>query len=96
MSSIAPQHGISSDPFRTAQDNGYTIAYYVEEYVNRLKDIGAPSNITGRLLTYDEAETLSSAIRGDGSYWLGSAYSNVNVRSVRGGSLLYNAAWSEG
>ena len=96
MSSVAPQHGISNDPFRMAQDNGYTIAYYVEEYVNTLKNLGAPSNITGRLLTYDEASNLSSTVKGTGSYWLGSAFSSINIRSVRGGSLSYNAACSEG
>ncbi len=40
------------------QDNGYTIAYYVENYVAKLKEIGAPSTIEGRLLSYEEAMEL--------------------------------------
>ena len=42
----------------TAQNNGYTIAYYVEQYVAKLKALGAPDTITGRLLKYSEAEDL--------------------------------------
>ena len=87
MSSVAPEYGIWSNPWRAAQDNGYTIAYYVEGYVNRLKSLGAPNNITGRLLTYEEANSTFS-------YWLGSAYSQNLVRSVNGGGLLNYFFWS--
>ena len=41
-----------------ANDNGYTIAYYVERYVNKLKSLGAPSSITGRLMYQQELEYL--------------------------------------
>ena len=51
------------------------------------KSLGAPNNITGRLLTYEEANSLSSTIKGNWSYWLGSAYSPDYVRCVSGGSL---------
>ena len=86
MSSVAPAYTYGN-PYGYAQDNGYTIAYYVEGYVNRLKSLGAPNNITGRLLTYEEANSLSSTIKGNWSYWLGSAYSPDYVRCVSGGSL---------
>ena len=38
---------------------GYSIAYYVEEYVGRLKEMGAPLTTTGRLLTVEEIEAAS-------------------------------------
>ena len=61
-----------SNGYGYAQDNGYTIAYYVENYVGTLKGLGAPNTITGRLLSYEEASSLSGTIKGNGSYWLGS------------------------
>ena len=95
MSSIAPEHGIYYSPWGYAQDNGYTIAYYVEEYVNTLKSLGAPNNITGRLLTYEEASSLSSTIRGTWSYWLGSTYNKINLMIVRSGSMDHNNFWTD-
>ncbi|MBP3841305.1 MAG: hypothetical protein IK997_04170, partial [Bacilli bacterium] len=64
---------------------GYSIAYYVEEYKTKLIEMGAPSTISGRLLTYEEADAAktiednSKSIIFDEyqSYWLGSA-SDVN------------------
>ena len=47
-----------SDPEVYVRNNGYTIAYYVENYVDTLKKLGAPSNIKGRLLSFDEAISL--------------------------------------
>ena len=93
MSSVAPEYGIWSNPFRAAQDNGYTIAYYVEGYVNRLKSLGAPNNISGRLLTNEEANSLSSTIKGNWSYWLGSALHQSSVRRVIGGSVSSHYFW---
>ena len=71
-------------------DSNSTIYEYINGqngYVNRLKAMGAPSMITGRLLTYEEADAAQSiedsgtSIIFDGrqSYWLGSAsnYSSV-------------------
>ena len=56
----------------------YSVAFYVEEYVNRLGIEG-----TGRLLTYPEANAMTQAQRTNGArYWLGSANNNDNVRSV--------------
>ena len=95
MSSVAPEYGIYSNPYRAATDNGYTIAYYVEGYVNRLKSLGAPNNITGRLLTYEEANSLSSTIKGNWSYWFGSANIRSSVRNVSGGSVSSDAFWND-
>ena len=55
---------------------------YIEGYLDNLKTItyGLPSTATGRLLTYDEANTLDSSIKGNGHpYWLGSAATDKNV-----------------
>ena len=57
-----------------AQNNGYTIDYYVDQYANKLKDLGSISTIKSRLLTKEEAESLSTEIRGAQSSWVGSAY----------------------
>ena len=70
-------------------------------YVNRLIEMGAPSTITGRLLSYEEAQTYSnlqsegtSVIYGNSSYWLGSADSIYNVWSVDDDGTLYDAFMS--
>jgi len=94
MSSVAPAYTYGN-PYGYAQDNGYTIAYYVEGYVNRLKSLGAPNNITGRLLTYEEANSLSSTIRGTFSYWLGSARHQSYDWDVVGGSVNSYYFWSD-
>ena len=54
---------------------------YVNEYVERLKEMGAPSTITGRLLSYEEAKACEdityeeTSIIGNGRYsWLGSVH----------------------
>ena len=96
MSSIAPSYGtytLSGNTWRAAQDNEYTIAYYVEGYVNILKGLGAPNDIEGRLLTYEEATSLSRTVKGNWSYWLGSAYNYNNVRHVIGGNFDYSSFW---
>ena len=95
MSSVAPTYTYGN-PYGYAQDNGYTIAYYVEGYVNRLKSLGAPNNITGRLLTYEEANSLSSTIKGNWSYWLGSASHRSRVWDVFGGSMHGDNFWNDG
>ena len=66
-----------------AGNNGYTIAYYVEEYISRLKTLGASRNIKGRLLTHEEANSLSSDIKGNTqNYWLGSASSYTYIKAI--------------
>ena len=53
----------------------YSIAYYVEEYVDRLGIEGE-----GRLLTYREANAMTQVQRANGAhYWLGSAGDNNGV-----------------
>ncbi len=91
---VEPQYTYGS-PWGYAQDNGYTIAYYVEHYAGTLKGLGAPNTITGRLLSYEEANSLSSTIKGNWSYWLGSGFDSGYVRSVYSGSIDYPFAfWS--
>lgn len=92
MSSTAPAYTYAST-LGYAQDNGYTISYYVEGYINKLKSLGAPSTITGRLLTYEEANSLSSTIKGTFSYWLGSASRSYDIGLVYGGSLGNRSFW---
>ena len=61
-----------------AGNANYSIAYYVEEYINRLGIEGE-----GRLLTYTEANAMTQAQRTNGAYyWLGSASDSRGVRSV--------------
>ena len=70
-------------------NNGYTIAYYVEGYVNRLGISG-----TGRLLTNEEALSLastnSSIIYNGTRYWLGSVSGQYNVRYVYNNTITNN------
>ena len=74
--------------------SGYSIAYYVEQYITTLKGMGAPSTITGRLLSYEEADDAqsiedngTSIIFNDTGYWLGSA-SSSHALSVGEGSAV--------
>ena len=77
---IKTEPDFNNDGFATS---GYSIAYYVEEYVDKLKTLGAPSTIEGRLLTYEEADAKKNILdSGTGTsiiltnnqkYWLGSA-----------------------
>ncbi len=94
MSSVAPTY-IYNNPWGYSQGNGYTIAYYVEGYVNTLKSLLAPNNITGRLLTYEEASALSNTMKGNWSYWLGSAHNRSTVKAVNVGSLSGNNLWND-
>ena len=67
----------------------YSIAYYVEEYVDRLGIEG-----TGRLLTYTEANAMTTAQRTNGArYWLGSASSNYRVRHVAASGVLGSSSF---
>ena len=57
--SIAPNIVYSpTSGYGLLQNNGYTISYYVENYINTLKGLGAPSTINGRLLSQEEATSL--------------------------------------
>ena len=91
---IAPD--FENDGWNTS---GYSIAHYVEQYVTALKQMGAPSTITGRLLSYEEADSAQSiedngtSIIFDGrqSYWLGSASDNGFVWGVSIGYSSYDS-----
>ena len=80
----APNYSVAFS--NNAGNANYSIAYYVEEYVNRLGIEG-----TGRLLTYPEANAMTSAQRANGAYyWLGSAYDYGIVWNVRTSGDLIN------
>lgn len=73
----AVEPDFSNNGFNTS---GYSIAYYVELYKSKLIEMGAPSTISARLLTYEEAynkqnveDNGTSIILGAPSFWLGSA-----------------------
>ena len=98
-------NGASYDgnPYPYVYDSNSTIYEYINGqsgYVNRLKSMGAPSTITGRLLTYEEADAVKEVGRVDidewtyttiifngSSYWLGSVQlsDNFHVWSVESG-----------
>ena len=79
----APNYSVAFN--NNAGNANYSIAYYVEEYVNRLGIEGE-----GRLLTYTEANAMTQVQRTNGAqYWLGSAYGNDGVwRVVTSGALI--------
>ena len=74
------------------EKNDFSIAKYVEEYIEILKELGAPINIKGRLLTYEEAVDLGCVYTENcqnapiwlntSSYWLGSAETFILVISI--------------
>ena len=80
----APNYSVAFS--NNAGNANYSIAYYVEEYVDRL-GIGA----SGRLLTYTEANAMTQAQRTNGAYyWLGSADHDRGVRIVNNYGTLVN------
>ena len=77
--STAPNYSVAFT--NNAGNANYSIAYYVEEYINRLGIEG-----TGRLLTYTEANAMTQVQRTNGAhYWLGSAGDSYDVWAVRPG-----------
>ena len=93
------QNGASYDgnPYPKVYDSNSSIYQYISGengYVNKLKTMGAPSTITGRLLTYEEADASqtieddgNSIIFNDTAYWLGSAYNTDSVWHVLEGDF---------
>jgi len=67
-------------------------------YVDKLKEMGAPSTITGRLLSYEEADSAQSIedngtsiiFDGSQSYWLGSASGDNYVWFVISSDSSFN------
>ena len=87
--------------------NNYSVAKYVEEYITKLKEIGAPSDITGRLLTYNEVSTLGCDSNNyscenaptwvyETSYWLGWANGNYIVWVVVSNGRLDHGHFYDG
>ncbi len=76
LSNTAPEmiygNAGSKQGWGKAQNNGYTISYFVEPYVKKIKELGASNNTTGRLLTYEE---LISILSGNNTYTI----SNVSA-----------------
>ena len=83
----APNYSVAFS--NNAGNANYSIAYYVEEYVDRLGIEGE-----GRLLTYTEEQSLassnSSIVFNGTTYWLGSANSISSVRYVYSAGYVLN------
>ena len=68
-------------------NNNSRLYEYVEGYKKNLIDNYSMKNITGRLLSKTEADSLSSAVINNGyDYWLGTAWTSGCVDRVRNGS----------
>lgn len=93
------ENGASFDgnPYPYVYGSNSTIYQYISGengYIAKLKAMGAPSSITGRLLTYEEADSAkevkdngtSIIFDGKQSYWLGSSTDNEGIWSVIIGS----------
>ncbi len=71
--------------------NAVNIYPVVQSYVNKLAS-EAGTSITGKLLTYEQANSLSTNVRKDMNgynYWLGSADSQRRVRLVYSDGVIY-------
>lgn len=93
------ENGASFDgnPYPYVYGSNSTIYQYISGengYIAKLKAMGAPSSITGRLLSYEEADGIkevkdngtSIIFDGNQSYWLGSSNDNEGIWSVIIGS----------
>ena len=90
----------SGKPYPYVYDSNSIMYNYLNGengYLSKLKNMGAPSSITGRLLSYEEAQTLiavtvdnKSIIYTDNqNYWLGSAYDDQYIWVIGGNYLDY-------
>ena len=86
-----------------SESNDYTIAYYVENYVNELKNISKNNNITGRLMKLEEAYSISqqtdTVLKNNlynGSFWVGTAYSTSGIWVVNSTGTLANYRYKNG
>ena len=88
-------YGRYTEPYPYVYDSNSNLYQYVESYVNKLSGrVGL--SITGRLLSYEEANTLSGLERKDLNnhyYWLGnaSAYDSVAYVDQYNGQLMVSA-----
>jgi hypothetical protein len=70
-------YGRYNTPYPYVYDSGSNLYSYVNDYTRKLSS-GTGLEMTGRLMTYDEANNLSTSIRTDmnhHTYWLGNASS---------------------
>jgi hypothetical protein len=84
----APNYSVA---FRSNTENAnYSIAYYVEEYINTLGVNGI-----GRLLTYAESIAMThDQITNGANYWLGSAYNDLGLRNVNAGGAMGGSTYN--
>lgn len=96
---IAPynENGASytGNPYPYVYDTNSSIYNFIngnDGYVEKLKTMGAPSTITGRLLKYEEANSLTVAQRTitDQIYWIGSAYDGTHMWYMDSAGTLAN------
>ena len=80
----AEQERVEDNPYPYVYDSNSTIYSYIEDYVSILKDNGAPSSITGRLLRHGEVTAESSTIKNT-YFWCGSAMAEGYVCYVNTG-----------
>ena len=96
LSTVAPTYNYSGG-IGSAQNNGYTIAYYVEAYKNALISIGAPQTISSRLLLLSEANAMKNGDNAtlaehmfDTDYWVAAAPNSNSVWYVdESGRVFY-------
>lgn len=79
--------------------SNYSIAFYVEQYINKLHELGI-ENITGRLLSYKEVYRLGCNERGcnnapswlySSAYWLSTASGRVGIWGEAGQNGVVSA-----
>ena len=94
------ERSYNNDAFPYVYDENSSIYQYIsgeDGYVNRLKGLGAPESITGRLLSYEEMYSLLDIQDEDGlsiidnkhDYWLGGA-ANGTCISVCNDSVVHS------
>jgi hypothetical protein len=85
LSNVSPQIVYGTPGTNTgagrAQNNGYTIAYYVENYLNILKGYGLSANSTGRLLIYEEFLNIAN---GNTTYTISNASACASYIETQG------------
>ena len=104
----SPNYPIVFDPINykgALGDNNYSVAYYVEQYKDKLEAYGITIS-NARLLTY--AEAVDSSIGCTSNYfcptagfitnttfWIGAAYSNSNVRLIMSNGRFLSSGYGD-
>ena len=89
----------SGNPYPYIYDENSNLYSIVNNYVKKISNYGI-DNVTGRLMSYEEANSLSLDIRksaGTSTYWLGSAYGESRVWRVGNAGGINNQYidWNE-